>query len=52
MLVSNKPLSRPSIVVAGHCLLLIERENVGRDFGGYKDGISVILQTFGFVERL
>ena len=53
VLVSNKALT-PAMQssLREHCLLLIERENIGRDFGGYKDGISVILRTFGFVDRL
>ena len=33
-------------------LLLIERADLGRDFGGYKDGISIIEQRFGTPERL
>ena len=53
VLVSNKPLHPATkSALLDNCLLLIERENVGRDFGGYKDGISVIFRTFGFVERL
>jgi hypothetical protein len=33
------------------CRLLIERNNIGRDFGGYKDGVAVVLRRFN-VERL
>ena len=33
------------------CRLLIERNNIGRDFGGYKDGIAIVLRRFD-VERL
>ena len=36
----------------GGCALLIERENVGQDFGGYKDGISVALSRFPDLNRL
>ncbi len=35
----------------GKSRLLIERNNVGRDFGGYKDGIAIVLRRFD-VERL
>jgi hypothetical protein len=34
------------------CHLLIERADLGRDFGGYKDGISIIEQRFGAPERI
>lgn len=34
------------------CHLLIERADLGRDFGGYKDGISVIERRYGTPERL
>ena len=34
------------------CRLIIHRANVGRDFGGYKDAISVVLKRFGTPERL
>ena len=36
----------------GACCLMIERENVGSDFGGYKDAISIVSKRFGDVERL
>jgi len=32
--------------------LLIERADLGRDFGGYKDGISIIQKRFGTPDRL
>lgn len=35
-----------------YCHLLIERENLGRDFGGYKDGLSIIRKRFPEFERL
>jgi len=35
-----------------YCCLLIERADLGRDFGGYKDGISIIRQRFGSPQRL
>jgi hypothetical protein len=34
------------------CCLLIERADLGRDFGGYKDGISIIQKRFGTPDRL
>ncbi len=34
------------------CCLLIERENIGQDFGGYKDGISIVSGRFTRIERL
>lgn len=35
-----------------NCCLLIERVNFGRDFGGYKDGISIAFQRFPGIQRL
>lgn len=34
------------------CHLLIERANLGRDFGGYRDGISVLRRHTGDIDRL
>ena len=34
------------------CRLLIERANVGRDFGAYKDGISIVTKRFPEIARL
>jgi hypothetical protein len=34
------------------CHLLIERADLGRDFGGYKDGISIIHKRIGTPDRL
>lgn len=34
------------------CYLLIERANLGRDFGGYRDGIGVLLRHTGDIDRL
>jgi hypothetical protein len=34
------------------CHLLVERTDLGRDFGGYKDGLSIIEKRFGIVDRL
>ena len=34
------------------CHLLIERADLGRDFGGYKDGISIIEKRYGVPKRL
>ena len=35
-----------------NCWLLIERANLGRDFGAYKDGISILLQSQKDVDRV
>lgn len=35
-----------------HCCLLIERKNIGRDFGGYKDAISIITNRYPLIDRL
>jgi hypothetical protein len=35
----------------GKSRLLVERNNIGRDFGGYKDGVAIVLRRFD-VERL
>lgn len=34
------------------CSVLIERSNLGRDFGAYRDGISILLRRFKNIERL
>lgn len=53
VIVSNNRLL-PSVRAAllEKCLALVERNNVGRDFGGYQDGISVVSRLFGPIERL
>lgn len=35
-----------------NCCLLIERDNIGQDFGGYKDGISVVRSRFPQARRI
>lgn len=35
-----------------NCRLLIHRKNIGRDFGGYKDAISVVRRRFPHLQRL
>jgi hypothetical protein len=52
VIVSNGPLA-PHLAqeLHGKCRLLIERNNIGRDFGGYKDGVNIVLRRFA-VERL
>ncbi len=32
--------------------MLVERTNIGRDFGGYKDGVGIVFRRFQNVERL
>jgi hypothetical protein len=34
------------------CYLLIERVNLGRDFGAYKDGLAVLMDRVSDIERL
>lgn len=36
----------------GRCCLLIERANVGRDFGGYQDGITIVQRKFPQLQKL
>lgn len=53
VLVSNgelKPALRKELLTKSR--LLIERKNIGRDFGGYKDGVSVAMRRFADIERL
>ncbi len=53
VVVSNKNLDAATTSqLLDRCCLLIERVNVGRDFGGYKDAISVVLRRFQEIERL
>jgi hypothetical protein len=52
VIVSNAQLTdRLADELRGKSRLLIERNNIGRDFGGYKDGIAIVLRRFD-VERL
>jgi hypothetical protein len=52
VIVSNAQLTdRLAEELRGKSRLLIERNNIGRDFGGYKDGIAIVLRRFD-VERL
>lgn len=53
VVVSNGHLSASaSKQLLQDCHLLIERVNVGQDFGGYKDAISVIRRRVSRIERL
>jgi len=53
IIVSNKQLDKLlRAELLENCCLLIERVNIGRDFGGYKDGISVLFRRFPNIERL
>jgi hypothetical protein len=45
-----KPEARAELL--GKSCLFIQRNNVGRDFGGYKDGINIVLRRFAEIERL
>ena len=53
VIVSNGPLA-PALAaeLLPRCRMLIERANIGRDFGGYKDGISIVLRRFQNVSRI
>ena len=53
ILVTNSPLDpeAKSEALRRSCLL-IERDNVGRDFGAYKDGIKIAFERFPNIERL
>jgi hypothetical protein len=44
--------SEARVELLGKSCLFIERNNVGRDFGGYKDGINILLRRFAEVDRL
>ncbi len=53
VLVSNgnlDPVVRSDLL--GRCHLLIERANVGRDFGAYKDGIAIVRRMRPDLQRL
>lgn len=53
VVVSNGPLSAGlRDELRDRACLLIERENLGRDFGAYKDGLFVIQSRFPDIERL
>ena len=43
---------RTKEIILDKSSLFIERANIGRDFGGYKDAISVILGRFELIEQL
>lgn len=53
VVVSNAKLTpafREELLGCSH--LLIERDNLGRDFGAYKDGIEIVRERFPGIERL
>lgn len=53
ILVSNfklSPLQKAEL--SEKCRVLIERKNIGRDFGGYKDGIDYVMSHFPDVGRI
>jgi hypothetical protein len=53
ILVANAPVENSLAAdLLSRCCLLIERANVGRDFGAYKDGIGVLMERFPGVQRL
>jgi hypothetical protein len=53
VLVVNGRLDAPARnALLERCCLLIERANIGRDFGGYQDGIAIVLQRRPGLQRL
>ena len=53
IIVSNAPL--PPLVKAeltDKCHKIIERKNIGRDFGAYKDGINYVLEHYPAASRI
>jgi hypothetical protein len=53
VLISNCPLQKEEIpMLQDLCLEVIERENIGYDFGGYKDGIIRYLDKLDSLETL
>jgi hypothetical protein len=53
VVVSNLPL--PPLLKAQlteKCLVLIERKNIGRDFGAYQDGIQHVREHFTKIDRI
>lgn len=53
IVVSNSALS-PALKakVLDRCHRLIERKNIGRDFGAYKDGVNYVLENFPDANRI
>jgi hypothetical protein len=53
VVVSNAPLDAGSkSYLLDNACLVIERVNLGRDFGAYKDGLAILQQQFPEIERL
>jgi hypothetical protein len=53
ILVANAPVEHSlAAELLSRCCLLIERANIGRDFGAYKDGIGVLMERFPDAQRL
>lgn len=53
IVVSNFPLAPlQKAQISEKCHTLIERKNIGRDFGGYKDGVNYVLSQFPDAERI
>jgi hypothetical protein len=53
VLISNCPLHKKDIpMLQDLCVEVIERDNIGHDFGAYKDGIIRYLDKLGFLETL
>ncbi|MGI3183772.1 rhamnan synthesis F family protein [Nioella aestuarii] len=53
VVVSNHPVSASDrALLNGRCALIVERPNIGYDFGGYRDGILTLKRLGVQVERL
>lgn len=51
--VANTPLHpEASSFLTQHCEWIVHRENVGRDFGAYQDGIRFALERYPALERM
>jgi hypothetical protein len=49
---NSTPTSEIRDALLARCHLLIERADLGRDFGGYRDGISILQERYERIERL
>lgn len=53
VVISNSPLSVNDLeVLKTKCALIVERPNVGYDFGGYRDGVLELAAALPNIERL
>lgn len=50
--ISNAPTQPDWAALSAECILCIHRENVGRDFGGWRDGAALALAEYGTPDEL